>query len=263
MSEKLSITAVIVSHNEGHMLDECLQSISFCSEILVYDLESTDDTRLIAQKYTDKVIDHALVPIVEIIRAEAIQICRYDWVLFLDPDERISPGLAVLIGEFMSAPQSSVGIVMAPWIFYFKRKRLKGTVWGVEKSKQFLFNRVRVILSGDVHTGTKLKNGFDELLIGSPGIEFITHFWSDSFRTLISKHRRYLQHEGRSRYNNGERYQGLIHHLRSSLIGFYSSYIYYRGYRSGLNGFLLSLIWCWYAFMSLNALRKFESRGDF
>jgi glycosyltransferase involved in cell wall biosynthesis len=255
---KSPISAVVVSRNEGELLADCLRSLSFCDELVVYDLESTDDTVAVAIQNDAKVLSHKVVPVVEELRMEAIRSCKHPWVLFLDPDERISPQLAVELDRFVKNEDGKCAVVLAPWIFYFKQKKLKGTMWGTEKYRPVLFCRPRVTLSGDVHLGTKINPGYIECKVGDFQDSNITHYWSNSFSTLVSKHRRYLTKEGSAKYNNGERYPGRGRHVRRAATAFYSCYIYYRGYRNGFNGLLLSLFWSWYTFASLASLRRYE-----
>lgn len=92
MSE--TISACVVCRNEGDRLDDCLASLAWADEILVLDLESTDDSAEVARRRGAQVIPHAPVPIVELVRNELASHARGDWVLVLDPDERVTPGLA-------------------------------------------------------------------------------------------------------------------------------------------------------------------------
>jgi glycosyltransferase involved in cell wall biosynthesis len=255
---KTPISAVVVSRNEGSLLSDCLASLAFCDEIIVYDLESTDNTATIAWQNRAKLIPHPVVPVVEEIRVEAAEICKHRWMLFLDPDERISPSLAEQLTAFIASPDLTCGVVTVPWIFYFKRKRLKGTMWGMKRFRSVLFNRDGITLTPDVHFGTRLNAGFVECSVGDFEGANVTHYWSDSLGTLIAKHRRYVKKEGSSKYNNGDRYPGAYRHFRTSLTAFYASYFYYKGYKDGPDGLFLSLLWSWYTFASLNSLRRYE-----
>lgn len=50
---KLSI--IIITKNEAHNIQDCLDSVSFADEIIVFDSGSTDETVQICQKVTPKV----------------------------------------------------------------------------------------------------------------------------------------------------------------------------------------------------------------
>ena len=51
----MRISAVIITKNEEEIIRRCLDSVAFCDEVVLIDSQSTDRTREIAQRYTDKV----------------------------------------------------------------------------------------------------------------------------------------------------------------------------------------------------------------
>jgi len=88
------ISACIVCRNEADKLEPALKSVQWCDEILVMDLESTDGSASLAEAHGARVLRRDPVPIVEMIRNEIAEAARNDWILVLDPDERVTPGLA-------------------------------------------------------------------------------------------------------------------------------------------------------------------------
>lgn len=88
------ISTVIVTYNSEKVLEKCLQSvIDISDEIIVVDLHSVDTSVNIAKKYSARVVAHAPVLYVEKVRDFSIRKATNDWVLVLDPDERIGPEL--------------------------------------------------------------------------------------------------------------------------------------------------------------------------
>ena len=63
-------------------------------ELVVLDLESDDGSAELARRAGARVVAHPAVPIVELVRNDAADAATGDWVLVVDPDERVSPGLA-------------------------------------------------------------------------------------------------------------------------------------------------------------------------
>jgi len=110
---KLDISAVVVSLNEDDYLEECLVNLDFCCEIIVIDLKSTDETPHIAKKYATKYIVKEAVPFVEEIRKWAVDIVKYEWVLFVDPDEIYSHQLQSEIRElFKKQIKSNIALII-------------------------------------------------------------------------------------------------------------------------------------------------------
>lgn len=97
---KVSISVAIATYNEEDNLAECIKSIrSLAMEIIVVDGSSTDNTVKIAKKLGAKVLVTTNPPIFHINKQKAIDMCKGDWILQLDADERVTPELAT---EMMS-----------------------------------------------------------------------------------------------------------------------------------------------------------------
>ena len=88
------ISACVVCRNEADRLRPCLESLAWVDEIIVMDLDSTDQFAEIAEAHGASVIRREPLPIVEPLRNELAASARHDWILALDPDERVTPGLA-------------------------------------------------------------------------------------------------------------------------------------------------------------------------
>lgn len=255
------ISAIVVGLNEGHLLGECLASASFCDEKLYVDLGSRDNSLEIARElgWETKSLDP--VPIVEFVHSELKSSMKHPWILFLDPDERISPSLASsVVGLFKQGIPETVGALSAPCLFHFKGKRLAGTPWGGEKLRPFIAHRDRFSLTTEVHRGREVLEGFEFCQVGSfHSNEHIKHFWSDSWGKLIQKHRRYLRHEGVSQLTAGRRttpYRLLLSFPR------YAAQVLREKepFKDGLRGIGLSVLWVTYKFLAEWELFKKQKR---
>ncbi len=252
------ISAVVVSHNEGHLLANCLKSISFCDEIILVDLESTDNTKEIAEKYGVNYIYHKRVPIVEIIHTWIQDRTKHDWILIIDPDELCSENLAQEILKIIPVVSEKIGLISVPWRFYFGRYLLKGTQWGGENRKVLLVNRNKFYFSEEVHRSRHLKEGYKGLEIKANATNCVQHFWMQNIKQLINKHKRYLNEEGKSRYNHGYRCT-LKRLLQTPFRAFYSSYWKKKGVKDGFIGLFLSFFWAWYETKAELELYKYSN----
>lgn len=87
---KLPVTACIIAKNEERFLEECLRNlIRTGMEIVVVDTGSTDRTKEIAKKYTDKVYDFIWINDFSAARNFAASRASNNWILSLDCDEYI------------------------------------------------------------------------------------------------------------------------------------------------------------------------------
>lgn len=83
------ITGCVLTKNEERNIKQCLESLSFCDEILVIDSHSTDATREIAISTGAKVIELDW-PGFRSQREFAMAAAANNWILFLDADEQLS-----------------------------------------------------------------------------------------------------------------------------------------------------------------------------
>lgn len=88
-SKKLKISALILAKNENHLIEDCLKQLDFASEIILLDQDSTDQTVKIAQKYTDKILTTKDTNFANN-RNTLAKAAKEEWLLYLDPDERIN-----------------------------------------------------------------------------------------------------------------------------------------------------------------------------
>jgi glycosyltransferase involved in cell wall biosynthesis len=93
---KPRISATIICKDEAHNIEECLQSVSWCDEVVVVDSGSSDGTVDLAKKLTPKVIHHDWPGYVAQ-KNFALDQADGEWILSLDADERCTPELRAAI----------------------------------------------------------------------------------------------------------------------------------------------------------------------
>ncbi len=256
----VKITAVVVTCNDEKYLKESLESLAFCDQLIVVDLESTDSSAAIARNAGAEVLLREKVPVVEKARGYALPHARNDWLLFQDPDEVLPASLARQAAE-EAAGNPRAAVINAPIQYYFKEKPLTCCVWGTPgRNKILLVHRERVRFRPLVHRWFDIAEGFETVTIQRDGDNFIRHYWMRSWGQLIEKHRRYIRQEGESRHKAGQRFSwraALIESRRALTTNLFD----HRGLFGGLTGISLSLFYCWYVFMSHMSLRKY-GRGQ-
>ena len=256
LGEKIPVTAIIVTYNEGNRLRDCLNSIAFCAQIIVIDLGSADDSAQIARTCGAEVYRHDWVPIVEHVLNFALSFVRNDWILRLDPDEVFPPELAADLIPVIVQSQGAAEIGL-PFQYYFLGKPLRTTIWGGRRMIPRMFHKDRAEIMPYVHKGFNPKRGYARIDAEPAGDYAVRHYWADSFEQLFEKHNRYLRHEGESRYRTGQRFswhKTVFDTLRS--LGM--NLIYYRGLVGGRNGIFLSFYYSWYVFMGWLSLRGYQ-----
>jgi (heptosyl)LPS beta-1,4-glucosyltransferase len=107
------ISVCIVCRNEADKLGACLESVGWADEVVVLDLSSEDGSADVARAHGAKVVVREPVPIVELARNEVAALAQNEWILAVDPDERVMPGLAAALRE--SVDDDSVDAVAIPF----------------------------------------------------------------------------------------------------------------------------------------------------
>src|SRR5215212_3449782 len=89
------ISIAISAHNEEAVLGGCLETVKdWAREVIVVDSGSRDRTGALAREYTDRVLTSHNRLMLEINKNRAIEAGTCEWILVLDPDERVSAELA-------------------------------------------------------------------------------------------------------------------------------------------------------------------------
>jgi len=115
------ISACIISYNEEDKIEDCLKSLNgIVDEIIVVDSLSTDRTKEIASKYTDKIYDQKFLGHVEQ-KNLAVEKASNDWILSLDCDERLTEELRNSILNVRSDLENADAYRMARKTFYVYR----------------------------------------------------------------------------------------------------------------------------------------------
>jgi len=244
----MKISAIVVGKNEGNKLKECLRSLSFCDEILYADLDSSDHSIQVASDFNCRIFNYKEYgPSCEYTQKDLIELVNNEWVILLDPDEVITENLReMIINELpLISQDEKVGDIYVPWQFYFGKKKLKGTVWGYNKSKGIIVNKNKYEILPITHYGRRLRKGYTSHHLINTGFNLLNHFWMDDMRNFIAKHQKYLKDEGNDRYIKGDRISavGIVYNF---FYQFIRCFFITKGYKDGLIGFLLSLFWVWY-----------------
>ena len=92
-----SISAILITLNEEKNIARCLESVSFCNEIIVIDGGSSDETIEIAKSFGAKVEVKTQWQGFGAQKSIALSLASADWVLSIDADEIVSPELKLEI----------------------------------------------------------------------------------------------------------------------------------------------------------------------
>ncbi|MFA6467392.1 MAG: glycosyltransferase family 2 protein [Bacteroidota bacterium] len=123
----IPLSVIVITKNESHNIEDCLRSVQWSEDIVLVDAESTDDTVAKAGAYTDRI---HIRPWDGFAAAKqyAVQKTKYDWVLWLDADERVMPELAAEIQRIIATDPTQGAFTVARRA-YFLGKWIKHSGW--------------------------------------------------------------------------------------------------------------------------------------
>ncbi len=257
IEEKLPISCLIVTHNECDLIEDCIKSILFCNEIVLIDLESKDNTIEVVQKYNCLILNEKKVDMVEQLFPKYIPKLRNDWVLLIDPDERVDLELQKDIRKFFENIPEDCGKINVPIVYYYKNKPLLGTIWGGNKSGRLLIRKSGCKISNNVHNAIELLPDKLVYRIKRFGNNVDHHFWVQSYQQMLEKHKRYIENEGKAKYEKGERFT-YIRAIKVTFSSFWNCLFKYKGYKDGLLGLFLSGFYAWYNWSSWISLKRYQ-----
>jgi len=105
-SPLLPVTAIVAARNEARNLPRCLESLRDVGEVYVIDSQSIDTTAHIAESYGAHVVQFHYQggwPKKRQWAMESLPLA-HDWILLIDADEAITPGLAQEIYDAIKNP---------------------------------------------------------------------------------------------------------------------------------------------------------------
>jgi len=156
MSEKLPVSAILITKNEAHNLPRCLGSLQFCSQIVVVDSGSTDDTVAVAQSLGAEVHQTDDWPGFGPQKNRALAHANQPWVLSVDADEWVEPELAASIARHVASSQQAAQVLRES---SFCGRVMKYSGWGDDWILR-LFPRAAAAFSDDlVHERVLVADG--------------------------------------------------------------------------------------------------------
>jgi glycosyltransferase involved in cell wall biosynthesis len=108
-----TVSLCMIVKNEENTLEKCLKSVQgIADEIVIVDTGSTDRTKKIARRYTDKLYDFAWIDDFSAARNFAFDRATMDYILWLDADDILQPADRVKLKALKETLDGSVDAVM-------------------------------------------------------------------------------------------------------------------------------------------------------
>ncbi len=251
MSPRLA--AVVLTRNEEAHIGECLASLAWADERVVFDDYSTDDTAALAEEAGARVLRHRLENFAAQ-RNAALEAVEADWVLFVDADERVTPALADEIRRVIGYEgQEARAGWWIPRHNYMIGHRMRGGGWYPDA-------QLRLLRRGRARYDPKRPVHEVVLLDGEAGCleNVFIHYNYDTVGQFRDKMGRYTEFEARILDQQGVRVRPWTY-VTMPLREFWRRFVTLRGYRDHVYGLLFCGLMAWYTFVTYVRLRQMRS----
>lgn len=227
------LSVVVAAHNEQDVIRGCLESVKpIATEIVVVDAESTDATVARAREYTDRLVETTNKLMVEANKNIGIDAASCEWILLLDPDERVSPALRDAIAQVLRSP--------GPYAAYgFPRRNYELGKW-IRTLGHYPNIQIRLVRRGrGRYTSDELHRLLDVAgRVGLIGADLI-HVPHQAVWDYAQKRNFYSEHDARLLFDRREPFRAR-RMLLAPAREFTRQYLFMGGWLDGVAGFLIA-----------------------
>lgn len=251
-----TISVVINTYNAAKFLARVLDSVKDFDEIVVCDMESTDETLDIAKQYDCKIVTFPKGDCVsaEPARTFAIQSASCKWVLVLDADELVTPALKDYLYKLISTDDAPKGLWI-PRKNYFMGRFMHS--YYPDYLLRF-FIKQGTIWPPYVHTFPIVNGRQENIPAKRKDLAFI-HLANDNVYRCISKTNQYTESEVEKKKDKN---YGICAIIYRPLFRFFKSYILKGGIRDGKVGFICACYDGFYQFVAVCKILERKYRKE-
>jgi glycosyltransferase involved in cell wall biosynthesis len=247
----MKISAVLNTYNASEYLSTVLEKLKGFDEIVVCDMESTDDTLEIARNYGCKIVNFPKgnITICEPARNLAIQSASNEWVLVVDADEIITEQLRYYLYEIIKSPD-------CPDALFIPRKNyvLNSYNWSSYPDYQCRFMRKsKANWPPTIHSVPVINGCVGHIPKGRKDLAII--HYSHSMAVQFQKMCAYTDNEVERRKGKHITFARLIF---EPLFRFFKFYILKGGFLHGKAGYIQAQTRRYYRFMVMCKLLEHE-----
>jgi glycosyltransferase involved in cell wall biosynthesis len=252
------ISAVINTRNEERNLRYCLETVRWCDEIVVVDMESGDRTVEIAREFTDRIFPHAKILAFDAARTFAVGKATGDWILLVDADEMVPKALANRLQEI--AGNDATDVVEIPFRHYIMGDWVRNSGWGPTPLPRF-FRPGKVLFRETVHDYIHKDPAARTLRLPPDPGNCIHHFNYVDAAHFVEKLNLYTGIEAQRLYDAKTpfSYTGM---LKASFRVFFGRFLKGKGYKDGPRGFSLCLMMAFYKALAHIKLWELETFSE-
>ena len=229
-----TLSVILITRNEAHNLEDCLQSVrALAGEIVIVDSASTDGTLDIARRYDALLASPSDWPGFGPQKNRALDLATGKWVLSIDADERVPADLAVEIAAVLAADAPDLAYKM-PRLSWYCGRFIRHSGWRPDYVVR-LFRRGQARFSDDLVHEQLLPTVPVKALRNS-----LLHYSYLDFSQVLRKTDAYSTAAAQQAFANGKR-SGLGKALGHGFWAFVRTYLIRAGFLDGAHGLALAI----------------------
>lgn len=233
LSDNHKISAVVITKNEGQIIEQFLTQLDFVDQIVLVDSHSQDDTVAKAEKFKNVTVFTRDFDNFSAQKNFGIKQAEHPWVLFFDPDEEVVPALKQEILAAVKQGEKEAYYVRRQLYFMGKKINYSGfqTDWVIR-----LGRKSACCYNGRlVHETMEVKGSIGKFKTRLP------HHTYRSMPEYLAKLDQYSTLQAQMAFEGGKKV-GLGQMIWRPWYRFWHQYIIRLGILDGLPGYVLATI---------------------
>lgn len=245
------LSAIVLTRNEGRNLKRCLESLSFCDEIIILDDNSDDNTLKIAESHKAKVFKRELKGDFAAQRNFGQTKARGEWLLYIDADEAVTEDLKK---EILSAVKEDFDGYYLRRRDFFWGKELK---WG-EVKKVRDHGLLRLLKKGSGKWMGDVHEVFHTAKETSTLEGFLNHYPHPTLSEFISDVNAYSTLRAKELFNKGKN-TNVFEIVLWPIFKFLYNYFLNLGFLDGAAGFTYAFMMSFHSFLVRSKLYQYRN----
>jgi glycosyltransferase involved in cell wall biosynthesis len=249
------ISVVIITKNEGHILERTLQSIqSLTDDIVIGDNGSTDNTLEIAKAFNANIIQYKWQGFGNA-KNTVVNAAKYNWVLAIDADEVPT---AALVAELKLLPlQNDNEIFIIKFLNFIGNRKLRYGTW-TNVNKMRLFNKNFTCWEDKpIHESIIMPDNTKLI----PLKNLLYHYCHNDIMEYAQK-MTYYGNEMAQRYYDKNKKSSFFKLYIYPFFLFFYNFIFRLGFLDGSIGFAAAFLYSYYVFIKYHRLHELKNKNN-
>jgi len=246
----LSVSTQIAREDDLATFKRMLSSVSFASDIVIYNMERDDLAPLASKKI--RIVNIKTPKIVEEIRSAQVRDAKHDWVLVMDYDEVVPSELEGEIQAIIEGTGSS-GAYAIPRDNYSLGYPLRYGGWERDYVVRLINRESFVDWPKNIHSTPIVKGGIAKTH------HYLEHHKDASLSQMVAKTNRYSEVEAKLFYDGHLPQVTVLTLIRKPVMEFVRRYFLKKGLLDGRVGLIQSLYQSYSIFITYAKLYELQN----